>query len=165
MIVTGTFNHLELFAIPSGKFLLAGGRGSSTIDIVDLDAKPFVPKGWVTKEHLSGGQLKWDASKIALYLSEKQYGADTVPGTELFLELVGKRPFNANFLDYLLTNQHLIPVGWRSKRIFFWGTLYQHKDGYDCVRYLSRSDTRWVWRDSWLGLHLNGECAAAVRAG
>ena len=113
--------------------------------VIDLDAEPFVPDGWKVEEHQKGGQFKWDASKVALYLSKKQQGGSFIEGNKLREGLKRKRVYNANLLDYLLANPDLIPEGWKGKAVFFWGTIYRNSDGYLCVRYLYWNDDRWDW--------------------
>ena len=103
--------------------------------IIDADADPFIPEGWKVIEHKKCGQLTWGLDRIELYLSEKQKG-DYVEGEKLRKELANKPVLNANVLDYLLKNPHLIPEGWKGKAVFFWGTIYRHSYGSLCVRYL-----------------------------
>jgi len=77
--------------------------------IIDLDADPFVPEGWKAEEHQKGGQFNWDASKVSLYLSDAQKSGKCIEGNKLREELAGKPVLNANVLDYLLANPHLLP--------------------------------------------------------
>ncbi|MDP3645911.1 MAG: hypothetical protein Q8R25_02390 [bacterium] len=132
--------------------------------LVDLDADPFIPNGWKVEEHQKGGQFKWDAAKIALYLSEPQKRGRGIEGNKLRNALKGQPVFNANLLDYLLKNPHLIPEEWKDKYIFFWGTIYRGSGGYLYVRYLYWYGGRWYWSNRWLDDDWDGLNPAALRA-
>ena len=59
--------------------------------LIDLDANPFIPyDGCKVEEHQKGGQFRWDASKVALYLSKKQRGSSYIDGSKLRDELKGR---------------------------------------------------------------------------
>jgi hypothetical protein len=103
------------------------------------------------EEHWKGGQFRWDASKVALYLSKKQKDGKQLEGNKLREELRGKPVYNANLLDFLLKHPHLIPEEWKGKYVFFWGTVYRFSDGFLCVRYLCWSGDGWYWSGRWLG--------------
>jgi hypothetical protein len=137
---------------------------------VDLIASPFTPKGWKVEEHQNGGALKWDATKVELYLDPVQRHGNYIEGNKLRTQLVGKPVLNANVLDYLLANPHLIPDEWKkdesgnTRNIFFWGTVYRYSDGDLYVRYLCWSVGEWDWLARWLGLVWDGYRPAALRA-
>ena len=120
--------------------------------IIDLDADPFIPTGLEVVEHQKGGQLNWDASKVAFHFSTMNGGI--VSGGELREELKGKSVYNANMLDYLLQNPHLIPEAWKGKFVVFLGTIYyrryRREEGYYYVRYLCWHIDRWIWGRHWL---------------
>lgn len=133
--------------------------------LIDLDADPFVPNGWKVEEHQKGGQFKWDATKAALFLSEPQKRGGRIEGNKLRSRLkCGQNPYNANLLDYLLKNPHLIPEEWKGKYVFFWGTVYRRSDGFLCVRYLYWRGDRWVWFSRWLDRDWRDDRPAAVPA-
>lgn len=132
--------------------------------LIDLDADPFVPDGWKVEEHRKGGQFKWNAAKVALYLSKKQQNGKWIEGHKLREELKGRSVFNANLLDYLLKNPHLIPEEWKGKYVFFWGTVYRYSDGYLCVRCLCWDGGRWDWDYYWLDRDWNDPDPAVVPA-
>jgi len=121
-------------------------------DIVDLDADPFIPSEWTVVElfHQKGGQFKWDASRVELYLSTTQMGDGFIEGNELRNELKSLPVLNANLLDYLLKNTHKIPEEFKGKCVFFWGTVYGRKCGRFCVRYLCWLDSAWCDSRLWL---------------
>ena len=52
-------------------------------NVVDLDAAPFVPKGWEVEEHQKGGQFEWDATKVNLFLSINQQNGAAIQGHKL----------------------------------------------------------------------------------
>jgi hypothetical protein len=130
--------------------------------VIDCDASPFVPDGWKVEEHQKGGQLKFDASQIELYLSATQKKG-SIEGNKLRKELAGKPVLNANVLDYLLANPHLIPEEWKGKYVFFWGTVYRDSGGRLCVRFLYWHDDGWDW-GRWGGRSWVSDDPAALRA-
>jgi len=132
--------------------------------IIDCDADPFIPDSWKVEEHIKGGQFEWKPNKVGLYLSEKQKDGNSVEGNKLRKELKGKSVLNANVLDYLLANPQLIPKEWKSKAVFFWGTIYRRSDGNLYVRDLLWCGDRWNWSYSWLGNHWHDYNPAAVSA-
>jgi len=117
--------------------------------IIDCDADPFLPNGWKVEEHIKGGELTWNPEKITLYLSDKQKNG-MIKCNKLRKELKGKLVLNANVLEYLLKNPHLIPEEWKGKCVFFWGTIYRDSDGNLYVRYLNSYGSSWDWDYDWL---------------
>ncbi|MEK7630019.1 MAG: hypothetical protein AAB432_01375 [Patescibacteria group bacterium] len=132
--------------------------------VIDCDANPFVPDGWKVEEHQKGGQFKWDPKAIELYLSKPQRKGKTINGNDLREELKNKSVLNANVLDYLLKNSHLIPEEWKGKLVFFWGTIYRASVGRLRVRYLRWGVGGWRWSWRWLGVAWDGARPAALRA-
>lgn len=128
--------------------------------IINLDADPFVPNGWQIVAHIKGGQLEWDLTKIALYLSGGQQNGKKIIGDKLREELTA---YNANLLDYLFAHPELIPEDWKGKSVFFWGTIYRNSNGL-CIRYLHWDDRKWCWRFGWLDVAFDGSHPAAVPA-
>lgn len=130
-------------------------RGHASIvvieHVIDCDADPFVLDGWTVEEHQKGGTWKWDSSQVELYLASSQKDGNVIEGNNLRKEMAKKVPFNANVLDYLLANPHLIPEEWKGKYVFFWGTVYCNCDGFLRVRCLYWDDERWYWGSRWLG--------------
>ena len=135
--------------------------------IIDCNAYPFIPDGSTVEEHQKGGVFRWDkdAQKDALYLSKGQAGSKYIGGNELRREFWDKSTpvLNANVLDYLLANPHLIPKEWEGKCVFFWGTVYRAR-GNLCVRYLYWIDGEWSWSARRFGCDWDGDGPAAVRA-
>ena len=129
---------------------------------IDCDAAPFLPEGWKVEEHQKMGKIKFDSAKIDLYLSKKQKNG-IIEGSKLSEELKGKKVLNANVLDYLLKNPHLIPEEWKGKYIFFWGTIFYFV-GCICVRYLYWSGGRWYWDGFAFAHDFNSDCPAALLA-
>ena len=138
--------------------------------VIDCDAQPYLPDGWSIEEHQKGGAFKWDAAQVAFHLSSGQKGDKYIEGNKLRKELADKPVLNANVLDYLLANPHLIPEEWKkdgkgnTRYIFFWSTIYRNRDGYLYVRCLSWGDGRWDWGNGWLDDDWFGNFPAAVRA-
>jgi hypothetical protein len=118
----------------------------------------------VLEEHQKGGQFTWDASKVQLYISESQKKLRGIEGNELRKELADKPVYNANLLDYLLKNPHLIPEEWKGKYVFFWGTIYRSSGGSLYVRDLYWRGGRWDWNGGLLDRGWGGSSPAAVPA-
>ena len=151
------------------KQVLLGHASINVVEhVIDCDAQPFVPDGWSVEEHQKGGAFKWDkeTQKDALYLSKGQAGSKYIEGNKLRKGLMEKSTpvLNANVLDYLLANPHLIPEEWKGKYVFFWGTVYRYRDGNLCVRYLFWVGGGWYWSYYWLVDDWYSDGPAAVRA-
>lgn len=132
--------------------------------VIDLDAQPRIPyDGWTVEEHKKGGQFKWDPKKVALFLSSKQESGN-IEGNKLRKELADKPVYNANLLDYLLDNPHLIPEEWKGNAVFFWGTIYRYSDGHLDVRCLIFDGGHWQQSRNWLNDDFDGTLPAAVAA-
>lgn len=156
--------RLSLALAEALKMLYNGNAATVvTSHIIDCDADPYVRDGWKVEEHQKGGQFKFDASQINLYLSAAQKKG-SIEGNRLRKELADKPALNANVLDYLLANPHLIPEDWKGKYVFFWGTVYRRRGGDLCVRCLFWNDGGWRWSRGWLGRGWDGFNPAAVRA-
>jgi hypothetical protein len=110
----------------------------------------------------------WDPSKVKLHLSPNQEGDKRIGGNDLRKELEILPVYNANLLDYLLKNPHLIPEDWKVDKngnrryIFFWGTIYADSGGDLCVRCLFWYDSGWYWDSYWLGRDWGSRYPAAL---
>ena len=138
--------------------------------IIDCDADPFLPNGWKVEEHQKGGQWKFDPKGVEFFLSNSQKGGKVIEGNKLRKELAKKPVFNANVLDYLYANPHLIPEEWKkdeqgnTRYIFFWGTIYRDSSGNLYVRFLYWGGGGWDWLCYWLGNDWDDDDPAAVPA-
>ncbi|MCX6765628.1 MAG: hypothetical protein NT136_01545 [Candidatus Moranbacteria bacterium] len=153
----GDWTNAEIKKLSEGDILaqvrqvILGYAEIKLIDhVINCDADPFVPSGWNVIRHKKGRQLKWDPTEISLYLSKKQRDRKVIEGNILHKELEKMPVLNANVLDYLLANPHLIPEEWKDKYVFFWGTIYRDSTGYLSVRYLDWHGGRWHWHGRWL---------------
>jgi len=181
MLDVGLANEIKLAARRAGATLtdlkrLAEGNNLATIlpvlrgqaevvvkkHIIDCDADPFIPEGWSVEEHQKGGQLEWNPEKIQLWLSKSQKDGGTIEGNKLRKELKSQSVLNANVLDYLLANPHLIPEEWKGKYVCFWGTIYRSRSGRLIVRYLCWRGGGWDWDYDWLGDVWDDHCPAVV---
>lgn len=151
--------------------VLLGHAEVKTLEhVINLNADPFIPDGWKVEQHELGGSFKWDPAQVQFYLSEPQRKEKSIEGNKLRKELEGKPVLNANVLDYLLANPHLIPEEWkkdekgRTRYIFFWGTIYRDSRGGLCVRCLYWDGGRWDWDCDWLGVDWSVRGPAALRA-
>lgn len=133
--------------------------------IIDLDADPRIPyEGWKVEEHKKGGQFAWNPAKVALFLSKKQQDGNSIEGNKLRKEMVDQPVYNANLLDYLLDNPHLIPEEWKGKVVFFWGTIYRDSGDFLYVRCLIWLGGRWRQDAYWLGNNFGSGHPSAVAA-
>lgn len=192
--------HLEVKALASGDLLsrvravLNGqakivpvGEDSSrvitlneTTIVVNLGASPQLPfagakveqhlgDGWAIAERRTDG-LYMNGRKVVLRLSKKQAGGKIIRGHELREELSDKPVLNANILDVLFENPHLIPEEWKKDKrgntryIFFWGTVYRDSGGGLYVRYLCFDDGAWRRNYCWLGFDWSSDDPAALLA-
>ena len=134
-----------------------------TKHFIDCDKDPVIPEGMTIEKHIKGGQFVWDLSKIELYLSEKQKNG-FIYGNDLYKELENKPILNACVLDYLLEHQELIPDAWKSKYVYFWGTIYRDSSGSLYVRCVYWSGGQWCVRYHYLGSSWRCSNPAAVSA-
>ena len=143
-------------------------RGDAEVVIkthtIDCDADPYRPEGWKVEEHIKGGQLHWNPDDVSPYLSDQQKDGKYIEGNELRKELKGKPVLNVNVLDYLLAHSKLIPEEWKSKAVFFWGTIYCDSHGSLSVRYLVWLGDEWDWDNGWLDDQWFGNDPAVVSA-
>lgn len=159
----GNWTNAEIKKACEGDFLARARQallGYSEIKqishVIDGDADPFVFDGWKVEEHKKTGQFVWDPAKVELCLSKNQKGGKVIEGNKLRKELENNPMWNANLLDYLLKNPHLIPEEWKqdekgnTRYIFFWGTIYRGSVDRLCVRCLCWVDRRWDWDCHWL---------------
>ena len=131
------------------------------LHLIDCNSTPFIPEGWSLEEHKKGGFFKFDPAKISLYRSRKQKNG-RISGRDLRKELADKSTMNANVLDYLLAYPEIIPIKWKDKYVFFWGTIYRDSAGNLCVRYLRWSGFDWRWRYAWLNRVFDATASAAL---
>ncbi len=153
---------------------------NETTIAVNLAATPKLPfdgakveqhtgEGWVIIEKRADG-LYINGRKVTLHLSKRQMGGKAIGGHDLREELTGKPVLNANILDALYENPHLIPEDWKTdadgniRYIFFWGTIYRSSGDDLYVRYLCFRDGVWDRRCGWLGDDWGGYSPAAVSA-
>jgi hypothetical protein len=134
-----------------------------TEHIIDCDADPFVPHGWEVVYHRKGGAFRWNkkAQKNAFYRENgKQIGGNRVHK----VRSLRKPVLNANVLDDLLANTHLIPEEWEGQSTFFLGTIYCHWNGDFYARCLVKLCGRWGWSFGWPGYDWEGDNFVAVPA-
>lgn len=148
--------------------LLAGHSEVVTKNsVIDCDAAPFIPYDtWKVQKHQKDGQFKFDASQIDLAF-QKNGDKD---GHKFRKEFARKPVLNANVLDHLLANQHLIPEHWKGKNdqkvtyVVFWGTVYRELPSNNLyVRSLCWDGARWAWRHHRLDERFGFNCLAVLR--
>jgi hypothetical protein len=139
-----------------------GIRTRHKTHIVDLNARPFTPRGWIIKHHQQGGYFRWNPNAVKLHLPAIQSCSDAITGELLFYELSKETLlFNANLLDFLLRHTYLIPEEWKvdeygyTRYIFFWGTIYGDKDKFSKIRYLYWDGYDWKSGLYWIGFDWN----------
>ena len=131
------------------------------IRLIDCNTAPFVPENWSVEQHIKGGLITFDSTKITLWLSDQQKNG-RVTGYELRQELTNKPVLNANVLDYLLAHQKEIPEEWKNQYTFFWSTIYRDSDGDVVVRCLVWDGSQWRWGFSWLDIDFGSDRPAAL---
>ena len=145
---------------------------------VDLESSPRLPfSGAEIEQHIGVGGaifqkradgLYRNGRKVGLHPSERQLNGKWLKGHELRDELTGKPVLNANELDALYDNPHLIPEDWKKDErgnirfIFFWGTIYRGSAGSLCVGCLSFGDGSWNRSYCWLDDDWNDNNPAAL---
>lgn len=106
-------------------------------NVIDCDVAPYIPENMARCEHIRTGLFRWNPDKIGLVVLNAQENLERFPDfnnvgryklylnvKKLLSELNNIKIVNANVLDYLLKNQHLIPDSWKGKVVRFWGTKY-----------------------------------------
>ena len=132
----------------------------SSSHIIDLDIlssictyEPCYPGiDLLVYQHKPMGQLVWDPCRIYLLLSLGQMSFGNISGHRAREELAHERVLNANLLDYLVHNQHLIPENWKRYEVYFWGTIYKVnnlKSPNSFVRCLVWENGKWDWEEGW----------------
>lgn len=171
----GTLADMNTFAENGSliRDLLAVLRGNAEIRIVshliDCSAQPMIPEGWriEPEDQIASrfqGELVWSPEKIRLHLDDAQK-TGTIVGNDLKKKLEGQLVLPANVLDYLIAHPALIPLDWKEKAVFFWGTIYRNSVGSAYVRFLDWDGGRWCWSDDWLDNGWFGSIPSAVLAG
>jgi hypothetical protein len=138
--------------------------------VIDCSAEPHLPEGWEIRpgDQLASafrGELVWTPDAARLHLDPRQENGGRIRGTDLREALEGQPVLPARVLDWLLENPEEIPVSWKVKLVYFWGTVYYHRIGGPVVRCLLWSGGRWGWNAFWLGIGWHDDEPAAVRAG
>ncbi|MEK7560130.1 MAG: hypothetical protein AAB522_02430 [Patescibacteria group bacterium] len=153
---------------------------NETTITVNLGASPNLPfsgaevaehvgEGWVIVEKRLDG-LYINGRKVVLHLSKRQKDGKRLKGHELREELTGKPVLNANILDALYQNPHLIPEEWKKdengniRYIFFWGTIYRDSGSGLCVRYLCFDVGVWCRSYGWFDGGWGGRYPAVLLA-
>jgi len=155
---------------------------NTTTIMVNLDVAPRLPfDGAIVESHSGGGWVKVqrrkgglyvDGRKVVLYWSGRQKGGESLKGHELRDELTGKPVLNANLLDAVYENPHLIPEEWKRDEngnilfIFFSGTIYRGPRTVGLyVRCLCFLDGTWSrFYDGWLDRGWDGDDPVALLA-
>ncbi len=153
---------------------------NETTIAVNLGAIPNLPfDGAVVEQHIGDGWaivekrtdgLYMNGRKVILHLSKRQQNGKTIQGYDIREELTGKPVLNANILDALADNTHLIPDDWKKdengnvRYVFFWATIYRGAIGYLYVRYLYFHGRAWFRDYFWLGGGWYGRSPAALLA-
>src|SRR3989338_9268272 len=149
--------------------------------LVNFGAAPKLPfDGAKLEQHLGEGWsivqkrkkgLYVRGIRVLLYLSQRQKGSNHLKGYELRDELVGRAVLNANLLDALYENPHLIPDDWKEdsggniRYIYFWGTGFGGRVGFEYVRCFYFHGGGWLRSYDWLDCDWSSRESAAVLAG
>ena len=153
---------------------------NETTIVVNLAATPKLPfngaelekhigDGWAIVEKRTDG-LYVNGRKVVLDLVKRQKNGKWLKGHELREELTDKPVLNANLLDAVADNPHLIPEDWKkdedgnTRFIFFWATIYRDSIGNLYVRCLYFLVGGWQRIYDWLGNDWRGNLTGAVLA-
>ncbi len=138
-------------------------------NIIDTNKDPLIPyKGWTVESHEKSGDFEITKDSMKLHFEPEQKES-YIQGNLLAERMKGKG-LNANVLDYLLDNPHLIPEDWKvdekgqTRYIFFWGTVYRDSDGSLYVRCLCFDGGHWQQDDDWLDSSFDGLGPSVVSA-
>lgn len=128
-----------------------------------------IGEGWAIVEKRING-LYVNGHKVIFHLSKHQQNNGKCKGYKLYEELAGKPVLNANLLDALADNPHLIPEDWKKDEdgntlyIFFWATTYRSASGHLYVRYLFFNDDAGLRHHRWLDYDWRDDDPAALLA-
>jgi hypothetical protein len=158
-------------------------NGTATIEVIEvakhiihcsaLPYNPWADRNWYVERHEPSGSLLWYKGAATLYRPRYADNYPEYTGNILLRELSERRVsvLNANVLDYLLENPHLIPEEWKSDSsgnvmwIAFWGTMYRDPKGRRWVRFLYWKDDReWAWDFFDTASCIHRQLPSAVRA-
>jgi len=116
--------------------------------IIDCDVLPSVPPGDRMFDHIKMGKIKIIPANIKLAVLCRIQD-DCYDGLSLE-SLYHRNSLNANVLDYLRDNLCYVKelTLWRTKKIFFFGTLYRSRMGELMVPFLERQ--WWYGEEYWI---------------
>ncbi len=99
-------------------------------------------ENWKFVMHQKCGQIKWNPKNIQFYRALKQDGCGSIYGPDILphCDAQGIKVLNVNVLYYLIMNPRLIQTRWVDcKAVHFWGTIFEHPDGYLVVPKLCKA--------------------------
>lgn len=145
--------------ISSGLPFLGGTPQSVSSVSLDGALIPFTPvappvEGWSVREHLNTQARAWSASSVRLLIGDDRDDKYVDPvWIRLRLKVMWRKMLNANALQFLIENRHLIPRGWSEyDAIGFFGTVYQNDRGESLCPVLSRVPERDRWFSGYFSL-------------
>jgi hypothetical protein len=104
---------------------------------VDSNVDPSISSEvFEVAHHNKIGVIKWNPTKVKLLCLPEQKNPPLggLNGEEMFQKFFfadekKERHLNANFLDFLLDHQQLIPSAWRKQNLYpcFWGTVIKNR--------------------------------------
>jgi len=135
---------------------------------------PSLPGGCSIVENQvpKNDSLLWDPRNLELFVTDEQKADPLrrIPWEKFKQALSRKTNLNAVVLDYLLSNQHLIPTSWQpsgrgGRRIYFWGTIYRVNASHSpdhFVRCMYWDGTHWCEGGKHMGQDFGADELAAV---
>ena len=109
---------------------------------INCDKDPDVSGlGLTIDNHQPGGVYQLNPSDVKTFSFESR--SVSTKGEDM-LKKLNKTGLNACVLDYLMSNNELIPEAWKSKQVFFPGTTFKDSGGNLCVRFIYWWDNRWI---------------------
>ncbi len=130
---------------------------------LSLKKNKMIPVRWKVVEHQKNGVFHWDPKKVHLFVSKDQK-VDSVSSKKLQKTFKRKKinVLNANFLDFLVKHQELIPADWKDEVVVFWGTIYQGINERLYVRTLEWQIDRYVSSYMWVACYFGQHEPAAI---
>jgi len=126
----------------------------------------FVGKGWTIDEQDERSLQLTEIDLNAVLLQDMLRPEDngSIQGEEKLkrLKKAGHVRLDAAVFKALWDNQHLIPESWKSKYVYFDGTVLRSPNGCRRVLYFYCDGSRWGWDYHWLDNNTLGNRPSAV---
>lgn len=129
---------------------------------IKLSKDAYIPEGYGFTVSHHEEMESFDPKDISLHIEPEQE-KDYIKG-EILEERMKGKGFNSTVLKYLLDHPKFIPEEWKSKYVYFWGTVLRSSLGYRYVLCLCWRGGEWLWNARWLGDGWSADVPSAVLA-